>query len=267
MSETSQAAADALVQSWVSSTRLDVSSYPSAPTSAQGMYETHLLIQQHPLVATKLGGLGGYKLGGVGLLPGEPCLYAPLFAKYIVDSPGELLSASSIGMIAIEPEIGVVMGEALPPRPDGRPHSVEEVWSSASSVVLVFEVCGKRGTDEAHVSSTRLGQLADTLSSGGCVRGQAFPASSLSLDALRCGTKLFVNDLLVAEGSGGAAPLGGPAEALAFLANHLNSRGLELLPGQLIATGQTCNTKVGKPGDVVRATFEGLGTVEMRIFP
>ena len=64
------------------------------------------------------------------------------------------------------------------------------------------------------------------------------------------------------------------AEAVAWLANHLNGRGLSLRRGHLVATGQTCNTKACHVGDRVVATFHGLGrgggeehTVEMVIRP
>ena len=56
-------------------------------------------------------------------------------------------------------------------------------------------------------------------------------------------------------------------QALAWLANHLNSRGLALAKGHFVATGQTCNTKGCKPGDRVVATFAGLGRVEMVVAP
>ena len=39
--------------------------------------------------------------------------------------------------------------------------------------------------------------------------------------------------------------------------------GLCLAKGQLVATGQTCNTQAMKVGDSVKATFGALGTVEM----
>ena len=61
--------------------------------------------------------------------------------------------------------------------------------------------------------------------------------------------------------------MGGPAEAVTYLANHLNARGMRLKQGELVATGQACNTKKLAVGDVIQATFKGLGSIEMLIQP
>mmetsp|Transcript_41804 Transcript_41804/g.131340 ORF Transcript_41804/g.131340 Transcript_41804/m.131340 type:complete len:171 (+) Transcript_41804:550-1062(+) len=104
-------------------------------------------------------------------------------------------------------------------------------------VVLCIECCGKRGRPEAYEASTKLGSYSDTLSSGGVVLGPRLDASALTSDDLRGAATLSVNGAPAAKGSGAAAPGGGPVEALAWLANHLNGRGLELRAGQLVATG------------------------------
>lgn len=260
-------AADAFVRAWVDRKQLGPSDYPAAPTTVAEMYDVHEAVQQHPLVASELGGLGGYKLGAVGA-EGEPCLYAPLFGNYLVEAPGDALSAAAIHLAALEPEVGFVMGADLPPNADGSPHSVAATWAAVDRVVLCLEVCGKRGTPEALAASSKLGGFADTLSSGGVVIGPRLPASELSVEAVRAiTTELFVDGTLVATGAASKVPEGGPAESLAFLANHLNSRGLRLKRGELVATGQTCNTKECAVGSAVRATFSGLGEVQMVIAP
>ena len=232
ISQPAKARADTLVKAWVSGERLGPDKFPQAPSSIDELYETHLAIQQHPQVLDDLGGHGGYKLGAIGGA-GEVCIYAPLFGKFLVDAPGSALSASAIHLAAIEPEIALVMGSELPPRADSRPHSVDEVWAAVHQVVLCVECCGKRGTPEAYTASTLLGSFADTLSSGGVVLGPRLVASTLSPEDLLGATSLVVNDELIAEGSGAATPEGGPAQALAWLANHLNGRGLALQQGQV----------------------------------
>ena len=79
--------------------------YPPAPASLAEMYETHLAIQQHPLVASEF---GGRRLQAQVMVPAEPCLYA-LFSSYIVAAPGDGLSAAAINLWQLEPEIGFVM--------------------------------------------------------------------------------------------------------------------------------------------------------------
>lgn len=217
-------------------------------------------------MASRLGGHRGYKLGAIGGA-GEPCLYAPLFGKYLVDAPGDGLSAAAIGLWQVEPEFAMIMEHDLPPRCYGEPHSGESVWAAVGEVAICVECCGMRGTPEAYASSTKLGSYADTLSSGGVVTGPRMAASAVRSEDLLVPTKLFVNDELLAVGSGAACPQGGPAQSLAWLANHLNGRGLGLKRGQLIATGQTCNTQAVKAGDRVKATFGGLGSLEMVVAP
>ena len=125
------------------------------------MYAVHLAMQTHPL-AEDLGGLGGYKIGAVGA-EGEPCLYAPLFSDFLVDARelstfatfrakgrgGEQpLSLSAVGMHQIEPEFAVLIGEDVPARADGQPHTPSEVWKRVEHVALCIECCGQRATPE-----------------------------------------------------------------------------------------------------------------------
>jgi 2-keto-4-pentenoate hydratase len=58
--------------------------------------------------------------------------------------------------------------------------------------------------------------------------------------------------------------LGSPLKALAWLANMVGARGVELEAGQVILPGSvTAAVPVG-PGDTVTATFAGLGRVTAR---
>ena len=118
--------AEAFVRAWRTRQWLSTAEYPAAPASVGELYETHLQIAQHDYVASEFGGLGGWKLGAIGA-EGEPCIYAPLFKRFLVPEPGESLSAAAIQLFQIEPEVGVVLGQDLPARADGAPRSVEEV--------------------------------------------------------------------------------------------------------------------------------------------
>ena len=111
---------------------------------------------RYRLVNAEFGGLGGYKLGAIGA-EGEACLYAPLFRKFLVDAPGQDLSAAAYNLWQIEPEIGFVMGADVPTRDDGSPHSVEAVWGAVAEVVLCIECCGKRRTADAAISVRHAG--------------------------------------------------------------------------------------------------------------
>lgn len=240
--------------------------YPEAPKDVAELYETHLAMQQHELAA-QLGGHGGYKLGAAGAL-GETCLYAPLFSSFFADAPARELSSASYQVHQVEPEFGMVLGSDLPARADGAPHSVEDVWSAVERVVLCIECCGRRASAELTAAQTPLGKFADSLMAGAVVRGPSLPTSGLDVAGLAgCATRLAVNGTQVSEGSGAAVPDGGPVQALTWLANHLNGRGLSLQKGQLVITGATCITRDIQIGDKVSASFVGLGDLEFVLEP
>lgn len=264
-----QQAADIFVKAWANQSWItDLQSYPAPPKSVAELYETHLAIQQHPLTKTHLGGLGGYKLGAVGALD-QPCLYAPLFRRFFVEaSLGESISVASIQMHQVEPEFGVFMGADLRARSDGKLHGNNDVWAAIESVVLSIECCGRRSSSDVVNAQSPIGKFADCLSGGGVVLGKRLPRHQLSGPALAsCNVSFSINGTVVVEGSGSKCPEQGPLPAVTWLANHLNSRGLALQKGQLVMTGQTCNTRNFKPGDVLTADFAGLGSVQTILQP
>lgn len=75
-------------------------------------------------------------------------------------------------------------------------------------------------------------------------------------------TALIVNDQPLFTGSG-AAVLGHPLAALAWLANELPCHGLFLRRGDYVSTGLTTDIYLAQPGDRVRGNFGHLGEVEV----
>lgn len=58
-----------------------------------------------------------------------------------------------------------------------------------------------------------------------------------------------------------AEVMGNPLNALAWLANHLETRGLSLRPGDVVMTGSISKVLRPKAGDTIRARFTRLGSV------
>jgi len=58
--------------------------------------------------------------------------------------------------------------------------------------------------------------------------------------------------------------MGNPLNSLAWIANHLGSRGLGLRAGDVVMTGSVSKILAAKAGDTVRATFTRLGSVSVR---
>eukprot|EP00242_Pyramimonas_sp_CCMP2087_P004509 CAMPEP_0198206828 /NCGR_PEP_ID=MMETSP1445-20131203/10357_1 /TAXON_ID=36898 /ORGANISM="Pyramimonas sp., Strain CCMP2087" /LENGTH=269 /DNA_ID=CAMNT_0043879671 /DNA_START=232 /DNA_END=1041 /DNA_ORIENTATION=- len=269
MASRDKVAADKFMKAWASGDWIaEPSEFPPAPADLEGVYATHLSMQTHPLATSTLGGLAGYKIGACGAITGQPGVYAPLFGLFVVEAPGDELSSVSIQMHQIEPEFVAIMGDDLSARGDGRPHTVEEVWAAVESIALSVECCGQRSSPEVVAGLTTLGKFSDCLNAGGVVLGPRVSPRTVGWDALsRCETELIVNGISVAKGAGSECPEGGPAQALAWMANHLNARGLVLQKGMIVATGQTCNYRDFQPGDRVIGDFGELGKVDLMINP
>lgn len=62
----------------------------------------------------------------------------------------------------------------------------------------------------------------------------------------------------------GAEVMGNPLNALAWLANHLGTRGLTLKAGDIVMSGSISKVMRPKAGDTVRATYGRLGVVAAR---
>lgn len=61
-----------------------------------------------------------------------------------------------------------------------------------------------------------------------------------------------------------AEVMGTPLNSLAWIANHLGSRGLGLRAGDVVMTGSVSKILQPKTGDTVRATYTRLGSVSVR---
>jgi len=104
--------------------------------------------------------------------------------------------------------------------------------------------------------------IADNASSCRMVTGGRFvPAADLDLRLL--GMVLEKNGEVV-NSAAGAAVLGNPAHAVAWLANKLAEFDVTLQAGELILPGALSAAVTVQAGDAVRATFDRLGPVSVR---
>ncbi len=62
-----------------------------------------------------------------------------------------------------------------------------------------------------------------------------------------------------------AEVMGNTLNALAWLANHLATRGLVLQPGDIVMSGAISKMLRPKVGDAIRATFAHLGSVSIKV--
>ena len=169
------------------------------------------------------------------------------------------LLANNLMMVA-EAEFAFRMGRDLPPR--DRKYTVEEVVEAASDLHPTIEVPDLRFREFTTVGPEQL--IADAACAGWFFVGDAAPASWRAIDLSTQRATVYKNGKLVATGSG-AAVLGDPRVALAWLANEVAEFAGGLREGELVTTG-TCVVPVPvRPGDQIIVDLGEIGRVDARL--
>ncbi|MDD2408758.1 MAG: fumarylacetoacetate hydrolase family protein, partial [Tepidiphilus sp.] len=83
------------------------------------------------------------------------------------------------------------------------------------------------------------------------------------VDLSTCGMVLEKNGEIVATGAGAAA-LGAPANAVAWLANTLGQLGVSLQAGEIILSGSLAAMVPVRAGDNLSVTIGGIGRCSVR---
>lgn len=155
----------------------------------------------------------------------------------------------------VEPEIAFILGRPL----RGPGVTLAEAAASVEFVAPALEIIDSRIRDW---KITLVDTIADNASSGGAVLGGSVTPLS-QVDLRLAGGVLRRNGEVVGTGAGGAV-LGSPLNALAWLANVLGARGVGLEAGHVVLPGSITAAVPVTSGDVVTATFAGLGSVTAR---
>lgn len=189
-------------------------------------------------------------LGTDGPFPGR------VFAPCLFDSP-VALSARDYPMMGIEVEFAFRLGRDLPPR--ATPYSAEEAGAAADALYPAIEVvsCGLDGWLDHGVDTI----VADNGAHGALVLGDPVP-DWREHDLAAHDVTLAFDGALIAAGRG-AAVLGHPLTALAWLASHLSARGRTLAAGEIVTTGTMTNFNPASPNAEVVADFGGMGQVRL----
>ena len=215
------------------------------------------------LLAQHGGEVAGYKIGCTNeaaqqfLRLDEP-FYGPLLSAGLYPSPASF-RADDFMMRVIEPEFAFELAQDLPPRPE--PYSREEVSAAIGAILPAIELVESRY--QAWTTVGALCLIADHAVHRGFIPGEAV-AEWQQFDLASHEVQLWVNGELRQTGNG-AVVLGHPLNALTWLANALSAAGQGLQAGQVVTTG-VCVDQVydAQAGDVIRADFGVLGTVEVR---
>ncbi|MGG1661964.1 2-keto-4-pentenoate hydratase [Brevibacillus sp. NRS-1366] len=179
--------------------------------------------------------------------------YGHLFDDMRVGNGGTI-QVSDLLFPRVEAEIGFILGEDLV----GPKVTYMDVLLATKYVVPTLEIIDSRIADwKIRLVDT----VADNGSSAKVVVGDR-QSTIEGLDLRSIGMVLYKNDELVATGSGAAA-LGHPAHAIAWLANKLHEFGIQLKAGELILPGALSAAQNVTHGDSIVANFGPLGSVSV----
>lgn len=156
----------------------------------------------------------------------------------------------------VEPEIAFLLGEDIT-----APANVASVLSATEAVFGAIDVLDSRYAD---FKFTLPDVAADNASAGGFyLGGRAVHPSELPIDLALVGAVLRADGQVMATGAG-AATMGHPAAAVAWLANRLHERGQHLKAGMIVFSGGLTAPVPVTAGGSYSAEFDGLGTIEIR---
>lgn len=154
----------------------------------------------------------------------------------------------------VEAEIAFILKDEL----KGPGVTTSKVLQATEGVMPAFEIIDSRIKDwKIKIQDT----VADNASSAMLVLGGKITQVS-DLDLRYIGLVLEKNSYVI-DTAAGAAVLGHPAAAVAWLANKLAEYDIALEPGEIILSGSLTKAYPVKGGDVFRATFDRLGSVKV----
>jgi 2-oxo-3-hexenedioate decarboxylase len=167
--------------------------------------------------------------------------------------PGEPLVVADLIQPRVEPEIAFVLGTDL-----SGPTTISHVLAATERVVPALDVLDSRFEGYGFT-------LPDVIADNGsaaryALGGPGAPVAGIDLRLVGC---VFERNGEVVATAAGAAVLGHPAAAVAWFAGQLASRGQTLPAGTTVLAGSLTAAVAVGPGDVVRATLDRIGTVEI----
>jgi 2-oxopent-4-enoate hydratase len=175
---------------------------------------------------------------------------------YITDQmmvlEGDTLSLGELIAPKVEAEVAFILKEDLP----GPGITVSRVLQATAGIMPALEIIDTRIKDwKIKIQDT----IADGASIGKIiVSGRLIPVDEFDMRLM--GLVLEKNGEVIATAAG-AAVLGHPANAVAWLANKLSAYGISIKAGDIVMSGSLTAACPVAAGDSVRATFDRLGAV------
>jgi len=178
-----------------------------------------------------------------------------LLTDAMVYNDGDAIPARSLIQPKAEGEIAFILKQDL----QGPGISAADVLAATEGVMACFEIVDSRIRDwKIRIQDT----VADNASCGVFVLGDRL-IDPRHVDLNTCGMVFEKNGEIVGTGAGAAA-LGAPANAVAWLANTMGRLGLSLKAGEVILSGSLAAMVPVKAGDNLRVTIGGIGGCSVR---
>lgn len=169
---------------------------------------------------------------------------------------GAFIDCSEMIWPRVEPEVAFLLKSDL----RGPNVTADDVAAATEFLIPALEVVDSRIKDwKIKLCDT----IADNASCGRIVLGrQRTPLGGFDIKLL--GMNYYVNEELVSTATA-ASVIGNPANAVAWLANTLAPYGNYLKAGQVIMPGSLVAAVDAKPGGHIRAEFDHIGPVDLRL--
>ena len=173
----------------------------------------------------------------------------------MVYNEGQPIEARTLIQPKAEGEIAFILKKDLM----GPGVTAADVMAATEGVMACFEIVDSRIRDwKIQIQDT----VADNASCGVFVLGDRL-VDPRDVDLATCGMVLEKNGEIVATGAGAAA-LGHPANAVAWLANTLGRLGMGLKAGEVVLSGSLGIMVPVQAGDSLRVTIGGIGGCSVR---
>lgn len=183
-------------------------------------------------------------------------VYGRLLSSFVHPSPAQL-PAADFTIRCIEPEFAFELSQDIPPA--DAPYTADTIAAYVGRAFPAIEIVDHRFADWNAFDAYSL--IADNAIHGAWITGLSCPTWR-HLDLSAHPVRLLVNEAEVSTGTG-AAVLGHPLNALAWLANELPKQGRALRRGERVTTGVCTDIYLANPGDTICADFGVFGRVQV----
>lgn len=174
---------------------------------------------------------------------------------HMIVPDGGTIAAGAVLQPRVEAEVAFVLARDLDPASV----TPDDVIAATDYICPAIEICGSRIANwDIKITDT----VADNASAGMIVLGQHRLVRPTLAALPQIKAAVSHNGKVAAEGSG-AACLGNPATAVAWLAEALGRLGTRLRAGDIVMSGALARMLPAEPGDKFVADFGDLGSVSV----